>query len=198
MIRLATPGDIPAMRSIYAPYVLSTGYSFEYSVPTEEEFARRLESYTRQMPWLVWEEDGKVLGYAYGSLPFTREAYAWCGEVSIYLAPEIHGRGIGKQMYAVLEEILWRQGYRVIYSLITTENKPSLAFHEAMGYRVTATFPDCGFKFGRWLGIVWMEKRSKAVELPTSPPVSWKEIVKDNQILTDILANLSLPKSPEM
>lgn len=198
MIRLATPGDIPAMRSIYAPYVLSTGYSFEYSVPTEEEFARRLESYTRQMPWLVWEEDGKVLGYAYGSLPFTREAYAWCGEVSIYLAPEIHGRGIGKQMYAVLEEILWRQGYRVIYSLITTENTPSLAFHEAMGYRVTATFPDCGFKFGRWLGIVWMEKRSKVVELPTSPPVSWKEIVKDNQILTDILANLSLPKSPEM
>lgn len=198
MIRLATPGDIPAMRSIYAPYVLSTGYSFEYSVPTEEEFARRLESYTRQMPWLVWEEDGQVLGYAYGSLPFTREAYAWCGEVSIYLAPEIHGRGIGKQMYAVLEEILWRQGYRVIYSLITTENTPSLAFHEAMGYRVTATFPDCGFKFGRWLGIVWMEKRSKVVELPTYPPVSWKEIVKDNQILTDILANLSLPKSPEM
>lgn len=198
MIRLATPGDIPAMRSIYAPYVLSTGYSFEYSVPTEEEFAHRLESYTRQMPWLVWEEDGKVLGYAYGSLPFTREAYAWCGEVSIYLAPEIHGRGIGKQMYAVLEEIMWRQGYRVIYSLITTENTPSLAFHEAMGYRVTATFPDCGFKFGRWLGIVWMEKRSKAVESPTSVPVSWKEIVKNNQIFTDILANLSLPKSPEM
>lgn len=198
MIRLATVADVPAMRAIYAPYVLETGYSFEYSVPTEEEFAHRLESYTRQLPWLVWEENGKVLGYAYGSLPFTREAYAWCGEVSIYLAPEIHGRGIGRKLYAVLEEIMWRQGYRVIYSLITTENKPSLAFHQALGYRTTATFPDCGVKFGRWLGIVWMEKRSKAVELPTSPPVPCKEIVKDNQILTDILANLSLSESQEM
>ncbi len=192
MIRLATPADVPAMRSIYAPYVLHTGYSFEYSVPSEEEFTHRLESYTRQMPWLVWEEDGKVLGYAYGSLPFTRDAYAWCGEVSIYLAPEIHGRGIGKKMYSVLEEILWRQGYRVIYSLITTENTPSLAFHEALGYRTTATFPGCGVKFGRWLGIVWMEKRSNAVELPTAPPVPWTDVVKDDQILADILANLSL------
>ena len=198
IIRKASAADAEALLLIYAPYVEKTAITFEYDVPCKKDFLQRFDSVTAQFPWLVWEENGQVLGYAYGSLPFTREAYAWCGEVSIYLAPEIHGRGIGRKLYAVLEEIMWRQGYRVIYSLITTENKPSLAFHEALGYRTTATFPDCGVKFGRWLGIVWMEKRSQTVELPTSPPVPWKEIVKDNQILTHILANLSLSESQEM
>lgn len=192
MIRFATAGDVPAMLEIYRPYVANTCYSFEYTPPTQEEFAQRLTEYTRQLPWLVWEEDGKVLGYAYGSLPFTRQAYAWCGEVSIYLAPEIQGKGIGKKLYVLLEEILWRQGYRVIYSLITTENQHSLEFHRRMGYQITATFPDCGWKFGRWLGIVWMEKRSNLVEMPTLPPIPWTEVVNNNQMLQDILADLSL------
>ena len=192
MIRIATEADIPAMLAIYGPYVENTAYSFEYTVPTVEAFTARFQNYTRQLPWLVWEENGKVLGYAYGSLPFERAAYAWCGEVSIYLAPEIQGKGIGRKLYAVLEEIMWRQGYRVIYSLITTENKGSLQFHEKLGYTQTAVFPNCGFKFGRWLGIVWMEKRSNAVEMPTNPPVSWRAIVENDRKLSEILDTLSL------
>ena len=170
----------------------NTAYSFEYTVPTVEAFTARFQSYTRQMPWLVWEENGKVLGYAYGSLPYERAAYAWCGEVSIYLAPEIQGKGIGRKLYAVLEEIMFRQGYRVIYSLITTENEGSLRFHEKLGYTQTAVFPDCGFKFGRWLGIIWMEKRSNAVEMPTTPPVSWRMIVENDRKFREFLDTLSL------
>lgn len=192
MIRIATENDVPAMLAIYAPYVENTTYSFEYTPPTLEQFSQRFAKYTRQCPWLVWEENGKVLGYAYASLPFERAAYAWCAEVSIYLAPEIHGRGIGRMLYAAVEEILWRQGYRIIYSLITSENAGSLAFHEKVGYQYCTEFPGCGLKFGKWLGVVWMEKRSKAVDIPDSPPVPWRSIVENDRNLANVLASLPL------
>ena len=192
MIRFAEKDDIPQILAIYGPYVEHTGYSFEYTVPTQEEMTRRFESYTEQYPWLVWEEEGVVLGYAYGSAPFERAAYRWCAEVSVYLAPEVQGRGIGKQLYTALESLLWKQGYQVIYALITTENQISLDFHSAMGYKTVATFPDCGLKFGRWLGVVWMEKRPKTVEYPQNFPISWKVIVENNRNLTDILDSFTL------
>ena len=192
MIRFATSADIRSMLSIYAPYVESTTYTFEYTVPTPETFLARFQKYTRQLPWLVWEETGEVLGYAYGSLPFERAAYAWCAEVSVYLAPKAQGRGIGRQLYAALEEILWRQGYRVIYALITSENTGSLAFHEKVGYRLSAQFPDCGFKFGRWLGVIWMEKRKNMVETPSLPPVPWHAVVKNDEDFANILGVLPL------
>lgn len=192
MIRIATSADLPAMLEIYAPYVRTTTYTFEYSVPTEETFHQRFSSITAQFPWLVWEENGQVLGYAYGSLPFERSAYAWCAEVSIYLSPDIQGKGIGKKLYTALEHILFLQGYRVIYAIITGENSHSIAFHEHMGYRSISLFPDCGFKFGRWLDVIWMEKRTNSVDLPTTPPAPWQTIVYNNEKLLDILANLSI------
>ena len=187
MIRIATVADIEQMLAIYAPYVENTTYSFEYTPPTVEEFTERFLRYTQQCPWLVWEEDGQVLGYAYGSLPFTRSAYAWCAEVSIYLAPQTQRKGIGKKLYAVLEAILWRQGYHVLYALITSENLGSLAFHEKAGYRYCTEFADCGMKFGRWLGVIWMEKRSEIVEIPNSAPVPWTFIVNDDRKLPNDL-----------
>ena len=192
MIRIATSADLPAMLEIYAPYVRTTTYTFEYSVPTEETFHQRFSSITAQFPWLVWEENGQVLGYAYGSLPFERSAYAWCAEVSIYLSPDIQGKGIGKKLYTALEHILFLQGYRVIYAIITGENSHSIAFHEHMGYRSISLFPDCGFKFGRWLDVIWMEKRTNSVDLPTTPPAPWQTIVYNNEKLLDILSNLSI------
>jgi len=178
MIRIARESDIPKMIEIYAPYVLRTTHTFEYTVPTFEAFTQRFQSITAQFPWIVWEEDGQVLGYAYGSAPFERAAYAWCGEVSIYLAPEIHKRGIGRQLYEVLEAIMQKQGYLVIYALVTTENTGSLAFHKKLGYRQTAVLPDCGIKFGRQLGIVWLEKRFPVKSIPTQNPRPWNDFVR--------------------
>lgn len=192
MIRMATKDDIPAILEIYTPYILNTAYTFEYTVPTLAAFTARFEAITAQFPWLVWEENGKVLGYAYGSAPFERAAYQWCGEVSIYLAPEIQGRGIGRKLYTVLEEIMWQQGYRVIFSLITSENEASIRFHERMGYTFSFECKNCGLKFGRWLGVIWMEKRKDSVEIPSAPPLPWRSIVENDRKLMDILANLSL------
>lgn len=192
MIRIATPGDVPAILEIYTPYVLTTTHTFEYVPPTLEEFYQRFASITEKLPWLVWEEDGQVLGYAYASLPFHRAAYSWSCEVSIYVSPHSHGKGIGRKLYAALEHILFLQGYQVIYSVITEENRGSIAFHEKVGYRYIATLPGCGIKFGRRLGIVWMEKRADSVEIPSDFPVPWRTIVENDGKLSNILATLSL------
>ena len=96
--------------------------------------------------------------------------------MSIYLHESIHGRGIGRQLYAVLEDILTRQGYRVCYALITTENTGSVAFHERLGYTYHSTFEDCGYKMGRWLGVIWLQKRLNGNGNPTEFPKVWTEV----------------------
>lgn len=191
-IRSASLSDIPAMLEIYGHYVRNTTYSFEYIVPSEAEFTRRFEAITEQFAWLVWEESGQVLGYVYGSAPFERAAYQWCSELSIYLHPEARGKGIGRQLYAISEEILRLQGYRLVYAIITSENTSSMAFHEHLGYKVTAVFPNCGVKFGRFLGTVWMEKQLNPVVLPTCAPFSAKDIVNSDRKKRKVLDKLSL------
>ena len=193
MIRIATIEDVPEMLAIYTPYVVNTTVSFEYTPPSLEEFTRRFVSYTRQFPWLVWEEDGVILGYAYASAPFTRAAYGWCAEPTVYLRPEARGRNIAARLYATLEEILWRQGYQVLYALVCGENLPSRRFHEKQGYRKTAEFTDIGFKMGRWLDLIWYEKRQKVANIPSISPCPWTEIVQGVERLADILDKLSIP-----
>lgn len=173
-VRLATVQDVPRILEIYAPYVKNTAISFEYTVPTLEEFTRRFLDITARFPWLVWEENGVISGYAYGSLPFERAAYQWCAEASIYLCPEAQGKGIGKQLYAALEQYLQAQGYKKVYAIITTANEASVAFHRAVGYRHTATMPDCGYKFGKWHGTVWMEKSLNNWDAPAKEPLPFR------------------------
>ena len=192
MIRPATENDIPEMLAIYGPYVENTTITFEYDVPCRREFTRRFLDITAQYPWLVWEEEGQILGYAYASAPYTRAAFSWCAEPSIYLRPEAKGKGIGRKLYAVLETILDRQGYQVLYALITSENGESIGFHEKMGYEIRGDFPNCGFKFNRWLGLIWMEKRIKTVHSPNGFPKPWLAIVQDAKSFRNILDSLSL------
>jgi len=192
MIRIATQADIPAILSIYAPYVTDTTVTFEYDVPTLAEFTARFQSISRDFPWLVWEENGEILGYAYACRPFERAAYSWCAEPSIYLKPEAQGRGIGRKLYLALEELLRILGYRVLLALITGENFGSLAFHEKLGYAVAGEIKACGWKFGRWLSVFWMEKHLKVVQNSMDFPMKWGAIVQDDQKICDILYNLSL------
>lgn len=191
-IRFARQEDLPRMLEIYSPYVTQSTCSFEYEVPSPEEFSQRFQHITVQFPWLVWEEDSTVLGYAYASAPFERAAYRWCAEPTIYLAPEAQRRGIGKRLYLALEELLRLQGYRVCYALITSENQSSLDFHTALGYRFLSSFPMSGYKMGRWLGVTWMEKVLNLVESPSNFPVPITEIVKSDRILQEILAKMPL------
>ncbi len=192
MIRIAREEDVPQILAIYAPYVLTTTYTFEYDVPPEEEFLTRFRNITAQFPWLVWEEDGRILGYAYGSAPFERAAYRWCAEDSLYLHPDARGRGIGTKLLAALEAILKLQGYRTVYAIITSENSVSLDFHRKNRYESLSEFPNCGYKFGRWLGVTWLGKTINIVESPIDFPVGWQTLMQDDKKFSDILDILSL------
>ncbi len=192
MIRIAKESDVPAILAIYAPYVEHTTCSFEYDVPCQKSFLERFRNITQRFPWLVWEEDGEVLGYAYASPPYSRAAYSWVAEPSIYIAPKAQGKGIGRKLYEALEAILREQGFQTLYAIITAENEASVAFHEHVGYTHRVFFPDVGFKFNRWLGLIWMEKRLISVEIPKSFPTPFQELMQDDQRISNILGSLSL------
>ena len=175
-IRPAREEDLPAMLEIYRPYVEETTTSFEYTTPSLAEFRNRFLEHTVQFPWLVWEENEQVLGYAYAGLAYGREAYRWCAEISIYFRRDARGGGRGRRLLTALEEILTRQGYRISYAIVTAENEASLRFHEAMGYRIVAELPNCGYKMGRWLGIRYLQKDLNPLGTPEAFPRSWREL----------------------
>lgn len=173
-IRPATEHDVPAMLAVYAPYVEHTAITFEYEVPSEQEFRNRLANVLARYPWLVAEQDGSVLGYAYASAFHSRAAYGWCAEVSIYLSEDRRGQGLGARLYRKMEEILRAQHILVLYACIASSSveserltHASIRFHRREGYHIVGEFPLCGFKFDRWYDMVWMEKR---LAEPLSPP----------------------------
>jgi len=192
MIRVAREADVPAILEIYAPYVRGTTVTFEYEVPTRAEFLNRFRTVTRDFPWLVWEENGEILGYAYACRPFERAAYSWCAEPSIYLKSTAQGQGIGRRLYIALEELLKLQGYRVLLALITGENLASVSFHERLGYGICGEIHRCGWKFDRWLNVFWMEKHLEIVHNSMDFPMKWGSFGQDDQKICDILYNLSL------
>lgn len=110
-IRAATPDDAPALLKIYAPYVKNTSITYEYDVPSEEEFRRRIESTLRRYPYLVLEREGDILGYAYAGPLHSRPAYDWAVETSIYLDQNARGGGLGRKLHDALEAVLREQGF---------------------------------------------------------------------------------------
>lgn len=172
-IRDAVAADVPAMLAIYAPFVRETAVSFEYEVPSEAEFWQRVQAHQKNLPWLVCEEDGRVVGYAYAGLPFERAAYRWNTEISCYLAPEARRRGIGRQLYQKIEAILTELGYRKLFAVVTSANDASISFHKALGFTETARFPAVGFKHGQWYDVVWLEKQLPAENNPKNFPKAY-------------------------
>ena len=191
-IRFAKMEDLPQILAIYTPYVENTAISFEYTTPTMEVFTARFQNITSQYPWLVWEEDGQVLGYAYGSAPFERAAFSWCAESSIYLRADCRGRGIGKKLQLTLEHLMKLQGYQLLYALVTTDNPPSIAFHKALGFSHLAEFPGCGWKLDAWHGLVWLEKRLNPVQKVADFPLPIGKLLENSENLSAILDELSL------
>lgn len=165
-IRAATPSDAPALLAIYAPYVTDTAITFEYDMPSVDEFARRIQSTLEKYPYLVAEQKGEILGYAYASPFKTRAAYDWAVETSIYVKQGSHSKGVGHALYTHLDALLEKQHVYSVNACITYPNDQSIRFHEKMGYRECAHFHRCGYKFGRWLDVVWMEKHLPVTDPP--------------------------------
>lgn len=165
-IRIARPDDAQALLAIYAPYVEHTAVTFEYDVPSVEEFRDRIAAVLEKYPYLVAEDiDGTIAGYAYASAFKDRAAYDWAVELSMYIAPNYQRHKLGQTMYQALEDCLKQQNVTNLNACITystTEDamhdNGSIRFHEQMGYKRVAHFHECGYKMGRWWDMVWMEK----------------------------------------
>ena len=165
-IRIATPEDAREILEIYAPYIENTAISFEYEVPSLEEFRGRIENTLKRYPYLVAVENGRIIGYSYASNLKIRRAYDHTAEVSIYVDQNHKGRGIGRALYAELEKYLVRQNIFQVYACITGTDRPddeyvndsSEKFHSKMGFRLTGRHDNCGYKFGKWFNMFWMEK----------------------------------------
>ncbi len=157
-IRIAEAADAAHLLAIYAPYVEHTAISFEYETPSEEEFRNRIEKTLRSYPYLVGEAKGTIVGYAYASAFKERKAYQWAVETSIYLKEGEHAKGYGRQLYEALEAYLKMQNVLNLNACIVYPHPESVAFHERLGYRLIGHFTKCGYKFGKWYDMIWMEK----------------------------------------
>lgn len=164
-IRTATALDAEDILKIYAPYVKHTAITFEYDVPTIEVFRGRIEKTLEKYPYLVLLEDDKIMGYAYAGPLKERAAYDWSVETSIYTMHGMTGRGYGRRLYEALEESLKAMGILNLYACIGYPieedeylTKNSAEFHKHMGFETIGEFHKCGYKFGRWYNMIWMEK----------------------------------------
>lgn len=164
-IRVAGIEDAAALLKIYAPYVKKTAVTFDYEVPTVEEFSQKIEQLLKKYPVLVAETAEGILGYAYADTFKNKQAYDWAVETTIYIEENCKKMGIGRMLYEELERILKTQNIVNLNACIAyPENedehltKDSVRFHEKLGYRMVGEFRQCGYKFNRWYNMVWMEK----------------------------------------
>ena len=175
-IRTVQLSDAEAILKVYAPFITDTCISFEYVVPSVEEFAQRIASISAEYPYIVLEEDGEIVGYAYSHRYLERVAYSWDVEVTIYLALKVQGKGLGVILYDALEKLMALQNIKNLYSCITGDNVHSIEMHRSMGYELIGTFPKAGFKHNRWLDVVWMAKAIGEKESAPLPFVPFAEV----------------------
>lgn len=179
-IRSARPEDAAAIRDIYSYYVEHTAISFEWETPSVSELQRRMARTMERYPYLVAEQDGAVLGYAYAGPFVGRIAYDWSCEMTIYLAHGARRRGLGRMLYEAMEQALGSMGILNLYACIgypeqedeyLTRN--SADFHRHMGYELVGRFRRCGYKFDRWYDMIWMEKIIGTHGSPQPPVTSF-------------------------
>ena len=164
MFRRVRENDAKACLRIYRPYVEKTAISFEEDVPSVKIMRQRIQHSSRQYPWLIYEQDSKVAGYAYASGFRPRPAYRWSAEVTIYITEKIKGTGIAQCLYQKLFEILIKQGFHNAIAVITEPNPESEKFHQKMGFRRIGVFQSVGYKLNRWHNIGWWQKQLQTTE----------------------------------
>lgn len=156
-IRFATVSDSKMIRKIYSQYI-DTPITFEYVLPSEAEFTERVKEIITIYPYLVCEENGHIIGYAYAHRQKERMAYQWNAELSVYLDNAYVARGIGRKLYSILIELLKMQGIKTIYGGVTIPNKKSETLHLALGFNLIGIYHNTGYKCGKWHDVAWFEK----------------------------------------
>ncbi|MFI3208277.1 MAG: N-acetyltransferase family protein [Eubacteriales bacterium] len=175
VVRVAEEKDMERLTEIYAHYVENTHVSFEYVPPSVEEFTGRYVEIIKKFPYLVAEYAGEIVGYAYANTFKVRKAYEWCVETTVYLDRNFQGKGAGTALYDVLEGYLKEQNILNLYACISYPYPLSIDFHEKRGYKQIAYLEECGYKFGIWHDMVWLEKIIGKHTLGVKPIVPFAE-----------------------
>jgi L-amino acid N-acyltransferase YncA len=171
MVRSAAERDAEACAALYAPYVTDTAISFEIRPPSAAEMAERIAAATRTHAWIVLEDHGRVVGYAYG-VPFhLRAAYRWACQVSVYLELGRRRTGGGRALYEALLPRLTERGFRIATAGMTLPNEASVGLHRAMGFEAVGTYRRIGFKHGAWHDVAWVQRRLPGGDDPPQEPI---------------------------
>ena len=184
-ISFARPEDCQALLDIYGQY-MDAPITFEYTLPSREEFARRIRTISRDYPYLVCREGERILGYAYAHRHMERAAYQWNAELSVYLDRDHTGMRLGRRLYQALLDILPLQNVVNAYGCVTLPNPKSEGLHTALGFRLMGVYPNAGYKNGRWHNVGWFEKQIAPRPNPPRPFLPISQV--DRAQLEEILA----------
>ncbi|NBP06542.1 MAG: N-acetyltransferase family protein [Bacteroidetes bacterium] len=169
-IRSYKAEDATAILSIYKYYVLNGPYTFETSIPNEDEFSKRLDEIANRFPFYVLIKDNNLIGYAYACTHRERAAYRWAVETSIYLSFDVIGKGYGQQLYKNLLEALTERHFTHAFALIGLPNEKSLNLHKCCGFELQSIHEKAGWKNGTWIDVCWMRCRlSEPMDTPEEP-----------------------------
>ncbi len=193
--RLANEEDAGDILKIYEPYVKNTTISFEYDVPSLEEFKERISHITSYFPYIVCEYGREIIGYAYASKFNERAAYQWNVELSIYIKENFTGYGLGKRMYKIIMDILKLQNIKNAYSRVAASNIESEKLHENFGFNKISVFKNTGYKLGKWIDLIWYVKDISEGETAPNPPIIIHEISQSR--LMEILNNSVITRVSE-
>jgi phosphinothricin acetyltransferase len=175
-LRLASADDAADVLAIYGPIVSATVISFELEPPTEDDIRQRIDQTLTRLPWLVCEQDGQVLGYAYAAPHRTRAAYQWSVDVSAYVHERARRFGVGRALYTALFRILALQGFYNAYAGIALPNPASVGLHEALGFAPVGVYRKVGYKLGDWHDVGWWQLALQPRTDAPRPPISIAEI----------------------
>ncbi len=174
-VRFASADDAPALVEIYAQYI-QTAITFEYDLPSPEEFARRIQDITQVYPYLMLLQHGQPAGYAYAHRARERTAYDWVAELSIYLDKNAAGYGLGKRLYRLLMDLIAMQGLKTAMGCVTVPNPASEALHKSLGFIRVGLSPNAGYKNGAWHSVAWYEKTLAPYNCPPEPLIPLQKI----------------------
>jgi L-amino acid N-acyltransferase YncA len=169
-VRDASERDAGACAAIYDPYVTGTAITFESEPPPPAEMAQRIAAALRTHAWVVLEDDGGVVGYAYGGPYKSRPAYRWSCEVSVYVEAGRRRTGGGRALYDALFTRLAERGFRTAVAGMTLPNDASVGLHRAMGFEPVGTYRRIGWKHGAWHDVAWAQRAITAGQDPPAEP----------------------------
>jgi phosphinothricin acetyltransferase len=180
IVRLVDPErDAAAVAEIYRPAVESSIATFEEVPPGAEEMEARIRTTLARTPWLVMDDGASVAGYAYAGPHRDRPGYRWSVDISVYVAPDLQGRGIGRRLYDELLDLLRRQRFVNVYAGVALPNPASVALHEAIGMRRIGVYERVGFKLGSWVDVAWYGMRLAEPADPPAEPVPLGDLMDE-------------------